>query len=207
MLLVSILFLATAVEALPGGGGRQLAWDPRAGKKCKKSKVDVCWKKCKKLEAEPMSIVQLVLPSPCTITFMDDCLEKKKDCAEMNKGKKKKKCCKKKCCKKQCEESATKKSCIKSCINTSDDDDDDGGPRLWFRAGERFSCRPLPGRDDAARRWHTTRSVTQGLVALTETDLRHGSGHNLLLYPLDASMDPTSDRGGDRGHRSKRGTP
>ena len=144
MLLVSILFLATAVEALPGGGGRQLAWDPRAGKKCKKSKVDVCWKKCKKLEAEPMSIVQLVLPSPCTITFMDDCLEKKKDCAEMNKGKKKKKCCKKKCCKKQCEESATKKSCIKSCINTSDDDDDDGGPRLWFRAGERFSRRPLP---------------------------------------------------------------
>ena len=121
MLLVSILFLATAVEALPGGGGRQLAWDPRAGKKCKKSKVDVCWKKCKKLEAEPMSIVQLVLPSPCTITFMDDCLEKKKDCAEMNKGKKKKKCCKK-----QCEESATKKSCIKSCINTSDDDDDGG---------------------------------------------------------------------------------
>merc|ERR1740124_1775539 len=110
MLLVSILFLATAVEALPGGGGRQLAWDPRAGKgkKCKPSKVDVCWKECKKLEAEPMSIVQRVLASPCTITFMDDCEKKKK------------------CCKKQCKESATKKSCIKSCINTSDDDDDGG---------------------------------------------------------------------------------
>ena len=66
---------------------------------------------------------------------------------------------------------------------------------------------PAAGRDDAARRRHTTRSVTQGLVALTETDLRHGSGYNLLLYPLDASMDPTSDRGGDCGHRSKRGTP
>ena len=66
---------------------------------------------------------------------------------------------------------------------------------------------PAAGRDDAARRRHTTRSVTQGFVALTETDMRHGSGHNLLLYPLDASMDPTSDRGGDCGHRSKRGTP
>ena len=123
MLLVWVLFLATAVEALPGGGGRQLAWDPRAakGKKCKASKVDVCWRECKQLEAEPMSIVQRVLASPCTITVMDDCLEKKKDCAEMNKGKKKKKCCKK-----QCKESATKKSCIKSCINTSDDDDDGG---------------------------------------------------------------------------------
>ena len=131
MLLIWVLFLATAVEALPGGGGRQLAADPRAGKgkdkKCKKSKVDVCWKKCKKLEAEPMSIVQRVLPSPCTTTFMDDCLENKKDCAPMNKGKKKKNCCKK-----QCKEvisppcTTSSKCCVKSCINTSDDDDDGG---------------------------------------------------------------------------------
>jgi len=130
MLLVSILFLATAVEALPGGGGRQLAWDPRAGKKCKKSKVDVCWKKCKKQDAKPTSIVQLVLPSRCTITFMDDCLDKKKDCEEL-KGKKKKKCCKK-----QCKESAKKsegrnsrrmgdeadsatKPCVKTCMATT----------------------------------------------------------------------------------------
>jgi len=126
MLLVSILFLATAVEALPGGGGRQLAWDPRAGnkgKKCKASKVDVCWRECKQLEAEPMSIVQRVLGPSCTITFMDDCLDVG-GCAGVE-GKKKKKCCKK-----QCKESATKKSCIKSCINPSDDDDggdDDDG--------------------------------------------------------------------------------
>ena len=40
MLLISFLFLATAVEALPGGGGRQL------GKgKDKNCKVDACWKK------------------------------------------------------------------------------------------------------------------------------------------------------------------
>ena len=42
MLLVSILFLATAVEALPGGGGRQLGKGKDKKKNCK---VDACWKK------------------------------------------------------------------------------------------------------------------------------------------------------------------
>jgi len=118
MLLVSILFLATAVEALPGGGGRQLAWDPRAGKKCKKSKVDVCWKQCKKLDAKPTSIVSFLnLAEPkCTITWMETCLGKIGGCggvAEKNK----KKCCKKQC-KKQCKKkSAECKSCKKSCMD------------------------------------------------------------------------------------------
>ena len=116
MLLVSILFLATAVEALPGGGGRQLAWDPRAGKgkKCKPSKVDVCWKECKKLEAEPMSIVQRVLGPSCTITWMDDCLEEKKPkgCAEIAKKKKKQKCCKKKCKKAGARDDVCKEMCM-----------------------------------------------------------------------------------------------
>jgi len=121
MLLVSILFLATAVEALPGGGGRQLAWDPRAGnkgKKCKASKVDVCWRECKQLEAEPMSIVQRVLGPSCTITWMDDCLDEKKDCADITKGKKKQKCCKKQC-KKECKTpKAPLKLCVKPCVKT-----------------------------------------------------------------------------------------
>jgi len=114
MLLVSILFLATAVEALPGGGGRQLAWDPRAGKKCKKSKVDVCWKQCKKLDAKPTSIVQRVFEvRQCTITWMETCLKKKKpkDCAEL-KGKKKQKCCKKKCKKAGAKDDVCKEMCM-----------------------------------------------------------------------------------------------
>jgi len=114
MLLVSILFLATAVEALPGGGGRQLAWDPRAGKKCKKSKVDVCWKQCKKLDAKPTSIVQRVISlTRCNIVWMDDCLKKKKpkDCAEIAKKKKKQKCCKKKCKKDNARDDVCKETC------------------------------------------------------------------------------------------------
>jgi len=124
MLLVSILFLATAVEALPGGGGRQLAWDPRKGKgkKCKASNVDVCWRECKQLEAEPLSIVQRVLPSPCTITWMDDCLKPLiGGCAGVAPKKKKKKCCKKQC-KKECKIEPLMpcvKPCVKKCMATS----------------------------------------------------------------------------------------
>ena len=96
MLLISVLFLATAVEALPGGGGRQLGKGKKPNKKCK---VDVCWKKCQKLkDKEEGSVLPKVLGSKCDIAFMEDCLEKKPlDCSAAT-GKKKKKCkCWKKC--------------------------------------------------------------------------------------------------------------
>ena len=56
MLLIWVLFLATAVEALPGGGGRQLGKGPRARRAiCKKACQNkpmgrawhACMKKCK----------------------------------------------------------------------------------------------------------------------------------------------------------------
>ena len=104
MLLISFLFLATAVEALPGGGGRQLGKGKKPNKKCK---VDVCWKKCQKLkDKEEGSVLPKVLGSKCDIAFMEDCL----DCSAA-KGKKKKQCkCYKKCkkdddkCKAACKE-------------------------------------------------------------------------------------------------------
>ena len=59
MLLVWVLFLATAVEALPGGGGRQLAgkgkgilWQCKTKEgvaRLKKAlKVEACWNKCQR---------------------------------------------------------------------------------------------------------------------------------------------------------------
>ena len=107
MLLVSVLFLATAVEALPGAGGRQLAKD----KKPKTCKADVCWKACK--NRTPLCIFDVCRPPPkCDIAFMENCLEEKSP----------KKQCKKECkdvfdrCKaieKQCK--ATEKMCMKEC--------------------------------------------------------------------------------------------
>jgi len=79
MLLISMLFLATAVEALPGGGGRQLGKGKKPNKKCK---VDVCWKKCQKLkDKEEGSVLAKVLGSKCDIAFMEDCLEGSSDVA------------------------------------------------------------------------------------------------------------------------------
>ena len=37
MLLIWVLFLATAVEALPGGGGRQLGKGPRAHRQARRA--------------------------------------------------------------------------------------------------------------------------------------------------------------------------
>ena len=114
MLLIWVLFLATAVEALPGAGGRQLAKD----KKPKKCEVDVCWKKCQKLkgeEAESAStpgamLKALVEPPPqCDIAYIETCLEASSDVAT----------CKKKCkaAFKTCK--ATKEVCkknLKKCM-------------------------------------------------------------------------------------------
>ena len=116
MLLVSVLFLATAVEALPGGGGRQLAKDKKPNKKCK---VDACWKKCQKLKPEPQSftpggmlkslVVGEPLPPQCDIAYMETCLEGSSACKALCKEvfdqcKKTEKACKKnlKMCKKEC---------------------------------------------------------------------------------------------------------
>ena len=87
MLLVSVLFLATAVEALPGRGGRQLAKD----KKPKKCAADVCWKKCQKLKDDEgpdtpgsmlKALIEVVVPPPqCDIAFMEGCLKASSDVA------------------------------------------------------------------------------------------------------------------------------
>ena len=87
MLLVSVLFLAPAVEALPGRGGRQLAKD----KKPKKCAADVCWTKCQKLKDDEgpdtpgsmlKALIEVVVAKPqCDIAFMEDCLKASSDVA------------------------------------------------------------------------------------------------------------------------------
>ena len=75
-----------------------------------------------------------------------------------------------------------------------------GSSSCGSEVGERFSCRPLPGRDDAARGRHTTRSVTRAW-SFDRPDLRRSQGHKpaCILWTLCLPRwAQTSDRGRDR---------
>ena len=119
MLLISMLFLATAVEALPGGGGRQLAKkEPSCRKGCKNACKEqeapcskgqkACKKTCKKDKrkesCEALGLMGKACKKEKKANKAADCKAELEACNKKNKKSKRNKCkagiCKKKPCKK-----------------------------------------------------------------------------------------------------------
>ena len=91
MLLISVLFLATAVEAQPWGGGRQLAKAKPCETACMNGAYEACKKSKKKKTTWCCKTTCSGARKVCKKDLKSEC---KKSCAKKSKSKKSKAACK-----------------------------------------------------------------------------------------------------------------